>query len=77
MNHTVEAIYDGAVLRPETALGIEPNTRVRVTVEVLQPTECTPQSFLDTARSLDLHGPPDWSANLDRYLYGDGDPSRG
>ena len=77
MNHTVEAIYDGAVLRPETALGLEPNTRVRITVEVLKPAQRAPESFLDTARSLDLHGPPDWSANLDRYLYGDGDPTSG
>jgi hypothetical protein len=35
MIQTVEAVYDGAVLRPETALGLEPNTRVRLTVEVL------------------------------------------
>ena len=33
MTRTVEAVYDGAVLRPETALGLEPNTRVRLTVE--------------------------------------------
>ena len=35
MTRTVEAVYDGAVLRPETALELEPNTRVRLTVEVL------------------------------------------
>lgn len=76
MTQTVEAIYDGAVLRPETALGLEPNTRVRLTVEVL-PSESAPQSFLRTARSLDLRGPEDWSANLDSYLYGDGDQPQG
>jgi predicted ATP-dependent serine protease len=26
-------------------------------------------SFLHTARSLNLDGPPDWSANLENYLY--------
>ena len=77
MIQTVEAIYDGAVLRPETALGLEPNTRVRLTVEILPPTEAAPPSFLRTARSLDLSGPADWSANLDTYLYGDGDQPRG
>jgi hypothetical protein len=76
MTQTVEAVYDGAVLRPETALGLEPNTRVRLTVEVL-PSEAAPTSFLRTARSLDLRGPADWSANLDSYLYGDGDQPRG
>ena len=70
MSQIVDAVYDGAVLRPETALGLEPNTRVRLTVEVLAP-EAPPTSFLSTARSLDLHGPADWSANIDSYLYGD------
>ncbi len=37
MTQTVEAVYDGAVLRPEKALALEPNTRVRLTVEVLPP----------------------------------------
>jgi len=76
MPQTVEAVYDGAVLRPETALALEPNTRVRLTVEVLPPAEAASASFLRTARSLDLRGPTDWSANLDSYLYGDGDQPR-
>jgi len=67
--------YDGSVLRPDQALPLEPNTRVRVVVEVL-PTPKRPASFLATARSLDLSGPPDWSANLDEYLYGDADRPR-
>jgi hypothetical protein len=73
MSQTVEAIFDGVVLRPETALTLEPNTRVRLTVEVLEPVQAAPPSFLRTARALDLRGPADWSANLDNYLYGDGD----
>jgi hypothetical protein len=77
MAQTVEAVYDGAVLRPETALELAPNTRVLVTVEVLPRGEPAPQSFLRTARSLDLRGPEDWSANVDTYLYGDGDQPRG
>jgi uncharacterized protein (DUF433 family) len=76
MSQTVEAVYDGAVLRPETALELEPNTRVRLTVEVLPAAKDASASFLRTARSLDLHGPADWSANLDSYLFGDGDQAR-
>lgn len=76
MSHTVEAIYDGAVLRPVTELGLEPNTRVLVTVEVAGSSKPAGSSFLQTARSMNLDGPPDWSANLDNYLYGDDDPSR-
>lgn len=74
MTHTVEAVYDGTVLRPDTALELRPNTRVRITVEVLPPAEQAPSSFLRTARSLDLRGPADWSANLDHYLYGNDQP---
>ena len=77
MSQTIEAVYDGAVLRPETALELAPNTRVRLTVEVLPRAEATAPSFLRTAQSLNLHGPADWSANLDSYLYGDGDQPRG
>ncbi len=72
MTQTVEAVFDGTVLRPEKALRLEPNTRVRLTVEVLAPPAAARESFLRTACSLGLDGPPDWSANLDHYLYGDG-----
>ena len=77
MTQTVDAVYDGAVLRPETALGLEPNTRVRLTVEVLPLAETAPASFLHTARGLELRGPADWSANLETYLYGDSDQPSG
>ena len=73
MTQTVEAVYDGKVLRPETALSLEPNTRVRVTIELVKENGDNAASFLRTARSLALEGPADWSANLDQYLYGNGD----
>jgi predicted DNA-binding antitoxin AbrB/MazE fold protein len=74
MSQIVDAVYDGAVLRPESALPLAPNTRVRLTVEIIS-TEIAESSFLAVARSLKLSGPPDWSENLDRYLYGNGDPT--
>ena len=73
MSRIIEAVYDGVVLRPDAALPLPPNTRVRVTVEELPAPAPGPTSFLRTARSLDLAGPPDWSANLDDYLYGKDD----
>ncbi len=75
MLQTVDAVYDGTVLRPDVALPLEPNTRVRLVVEVVAAPE-RPRSFLRTARSLKLKGPPDWSANLEEYLYGDPDRSQ-
>ena len=72
MGKTLEALYDGSVLRPIEPLTLEPNTRVRIVIEIVPPTtKDAPLSFLQTARSLNLDGPSDWSANLENYLYGD------
>jgi predicted DNA-binding antitoxin AbrB/MazE fold protein len=70
MVRIIEAVFDGKVLRPEDPLALEPNTRVRITIESLEPEKDTSASFLDTARSLNLDGPADWAANIDTYLYG-------
>jgi hypothetical protein len=70
MTKTIEAVFDGKNLRPEEPLELAPNTRVRLTIETPTPSDA-PQSFLRTARTLDLSGPADWSANLESYLYGD------
>jgi len=65
----LDAYFDGNVLRPAEPLDLEPNTRVTITVDVPdQKTEFS-GSFLDTAQSLNLQGPADWSENVDSYLY--------
>lgn len=33
MSRTIEAVYDGEVLRPEEPLELQANTRVRITIE--------------------------------------------
>jgi hypothetical protein len=71
MTTVIEATFDGIVFRPKAPVALEPNTQVRLTVEPLQAEPPRPGSFLQTARSLKLEGPPDWSANLDKYLYGE------
>ena len=70
MTETIEALFDGVVLRPTEPLALKPNTRVWIVVETTPPPTPT-RSFLRTARSLNLDGPVDWSANLEKYLYGD------
>ncbi|HEV7427362.1 MAG TPA: antitoxin family protein [Thermoanaerobaculia bacterium] len=68
MTTTIEAVFDGEVLRPDRPLNLEANTRV--TLVVTTPDTAEPaESFLDTAMSINLEGPADWSENLDRYLY--------
>lgn len=70
MTKTTEAIFDGEVLRPVEPLDLQPNTRVRLTIEVKQEKK-EAYAFLHTARSLNLEGPSDWSTRIDEYLYGD------
>jgi predicted DNA-binding antitoxin AbrB/MazE fold protein len=67
MSKTIEAVFDGEVLRPDESLGLEPNTRVLITIEGLD--EPASRSFLRTAKSLNLDGPKDWSIRTDEYLY--------
>jgi hypothetical protein len=71
MTTTVFATFDGEVLRPEEPVTLAPNTRVRVTIETTTADEGEAHSFLRTARTLNLDGPPDWSERLEEYLYGE------
>ncbi|CAN5816851.1 hypothetical protein BH24DEI2_BH24DEI2_20680 [soil metagenome] len=67
MSQTIEAVFDGEALRPTEPLGLEPSTRVRVTLEVQENSE-KPTSFLQVVRLLELEGPADWSAQVNEYL---------
>ena len=69
MIETVEATFDGKVLRPDRPIRFKKNARVKLTVEDIPARSPAQMSFLDTARSLNLDGPSDWSSNLDHYLY--------
>ncbi len=70
MVRTIEALFDGTVFRPVEPIVLEPNTRVWIVIETIPPAVEQEISFLRIARSLDLEGPTDWSANLEEYLYG-------
>jgi len=71
MSKTIEAVFDGEVLRPDEPLELQPNTRVRLTIDTLVTDARNTRSFLRTARSLNLQGPPDWSEHIEEYLYED------
>ncbi len=73
MTKTIEAIFDGQVLRLDEPLHLAPNTRVRVTIEPVGPETPLGSSFLRTARTLNLEAPPDFATNVDVYLYGETD----
>lgn len=70
MTQSLDAVFDGKVLRPDQPLDLKPNTRVRITIEYDKPSRKKSSSFLRTALSLNLEGPPDWSERIEEYLYG-------
>ena len=75
---TVFATYKGdGILRLEEDVAIDPETRVRVTIEQgATPAQAPARSFLDVLQGLNLDGPADASTRLDEYLYGDGGRER-
>ena len=72
MGKKIEAVFDGTVICPDEPLELEPNTRLRISIEKVLPGSEQSVSFIQTARSLRLEGPEDWAENVDNYLYGDG-----
>ncbi len=71
MTKTLDAVFDGKVFLPDEPLELAPDTRVRITIETAdEPSAPAVASFLQTARALNLDGPPDWSARFEDYLYG-------
>jgi hypothetical protein len=75
MSETIEVIFDGQVLRPTAPPNLPLNTPLRVTVETpalqkTQDTSADPYAYLKVLVDANADGPEDWSANVDKYLYG-------
>ncbi|NCP88597.1 DUF104 domain-containing protein, partial [bacterium] len=49
---TVEAVYDGKVLRPKKRLEIKPNTSVMITVKTIKTKRASTKSALEIIESL-------------------------
>jgi hypothetical protein len=67
--------YDGSAVQLDEPLPLEPNTRIVISWQPTDPEASAGEStvdvsFFDIALSMDLGGPPDWSARIDHYLYG-------
>lgn len=69
MAQTIEAVFDGKSFFPSAPILLKPNTRVKIIIESFPSDKDESASFLQTAKSLNLDGPADWSENLDAYLY--------
>jgi hypothetical protein len=71
MTTTINAVFDGQVLRLDQPLALAPNTHVRITIETIEQPLPQRTSFLQTARSLNLNAPADFATNVDAYMYGE------
>lgn len=78
MEQTFEATFDGEVFRPTEKVDLEPNTKVKITVEEPKKLKLAvmpkkgkgePNSFIDYLRSVTIDAPPDYAENIDEYLY--------
>ncbi|MEH2405493.1 hypothetical protein [Nostoc sp.] len=69
MLEKITAVFNGKVFYPAEPIALPINTHVRISIEILPPGEHETVSFLQTARSLNLDGPSDWSTNINKYLY--------
>jgi hypothetical protein len=71
MTKTIKAVYDGRAIHPDEPLPLPRDARITITVHSEEPEEDVgATTFFDVALSLDVEGPPDWSARIDHYLYG-------
>ena len=66
MTQVIHAVFDGESFRPTEPITLAANTQVRMIIETIP---AQPRSFLQTARSISIEGPADWSSRLDTYLY--------
>lgn len=71
MDKIVDATYDGEVFRPDGPVDLEPNTRVKLRLQIKERKKMgTPYAFIDLALGANLDLPPDYASNIDEYLYG-------
>ena len=73
MDLTFEATFDGEVFRPTEKVDLEPNTKVKVTIEDELPQKKSgePYSLLKYIQSVSIDAPPDYSTNFEQYLSGE------
>ena len=71
MGKTMTVVFDGRVLRPESPVDLEPDTRYLVTLEEISPlsTAMDAWSLLESLAGT-IEAPKDWASEHDHYLYG-------
>jgi len=70
MTATLTAKFDGKPLLPESPVDLKPDTRYVLLVKEELPAEAPTAWEILECMAGTVPGPPDWSVNLDHYLYG-------
>jgi hypothetical protein len=72
MSRTLEVLYDGKVLRPETAPGLKANTRYRISIQDELPETTTSESAWEVLHRLagTVEAPENWAEEHDHYIHG-------
>ncbi len=71
MSKTLTVVFDGDVLRPDSPLDLEPNTRYVITIQsIKQPVAQENAWDVLEAMTGTVEAPSDWSSEHDHYLYG-------
>jgi hypothetical protein len=74
MSKTLEAIFDGEVLRPEDKSGLEPNTRYRITIEKAEHADASDETAYPLTALLELAtdmGTSDLATRHDLFAHGE------
>jgi len=72
MTITIDAIFDGEVLRPQEPVTLEPHQRYSIIIIGPDAAPVTEANAWDTLQSCagTYDGPEDWSEQHDHYIYG-------
>ena len=71
MSKTLTAVFDGDVLRPDSPLDLEPNTRYVITIESVKQSVASGDAWdVLEAMTGTVEVAGDWSSEHEHYLYG-------
>lgn len=71
ISKTLTVVFDGDVLRPDSPLDLEPNTRYVITLQLVEQPVAKENAWdVLEAMTGTVEAPHDWSSEHDHYLYG-------
>jgi len=69
MTKTIQAVFDGQVLKPSSAVDLDPGTTYVISIEETKAVKKDAWAVLDSLVG-SVEAPTDWAKEHDHYLYG-------